>query len=347
MRSKAIFIAWTAHNRRSQLIAESLDIPLYLVHALKRRYFLAPLRYLLQTLRTLYVLWWKKPNVVFVQNPPIFAVLTVYLYAKLTGAKYVIDSHSGALLASWWRWSLPLHAFLSRRALTTMVTNDHLANLVRDWTDKVFLLADIPAEFPPGNAYAMQGEFNIAVINTFSPDEPIGNVLEAAAALPHVHFYITGDPIRAKRTFLEQHPPNVHFTGFLPDEDYIGLLTSAQCVLVLTTDDHTMQRGACEAVWLAKPIITSDWPVLRTHFHKGTVLVDNSVGGIQAGIREMQARLPELAQEIHLLQAERRKEWRGKRQELMRLIEGETPAMEPLPSPLSQRPSPQRTSVDA
>jgi len=263
--------------------------------------------------------------VVFVQNPPIFAVLTVYLYAKLTGAKYVIDSHSGALLASWWGWSLPLHKFLSQRALTTMVTNNHLAQMVRAWTEKVFILADIPADFPPGRPYAMQGAFNIAVINTFSPDEPIGNVLAAAATMPDVHFYITGDPIRAKRTFLEQHPPNVHFTGFLPDEDYIGLLTSAHCVLVLTTDDHTMQRGACEAVWLAKPIITSDWAVLRTHFHKGTIFVDNSIEGIGVGIHAMRAQLPQRAEEIHLLQTERRKEWRVKQMELLRLIDGETP----------------------
>ncbi len=328
MRSKTIFIAWTAHNRRSQLIAQKLNMPLYLVHALKRRYFLAPLRYLLQSVRTLVILWWKKPAVVFVQNPPIFAVLVVYLYAKVMRANYVIDSHSGALLASWWRWSLPLHAFLSRRALTTIVTNNHLAGQVREWTEKVFLLADIPTEFPPGHPYPVQGQFNIAVINTFSPDEPIGKVLEAAVALPDVHFYITGDPIRAKKTYLEQHPPNVQFTGFLPDEEYIGLLTSAQCVLVLTTDDHTMQRGACEAVWLAKPIITSDWPILRTYFHKGTVLVDNSTEGIHQGIRQMQASLPQLEQEILILQQERRQEWKGKYQALMHLIEGDRPSID-------------------
>ena len=31
-------------------------------------------------------------------------------------------------------------------------------------------------------------------------------------------------------------------------------------ILALTTHDHTMQRGACEAVSLGVPIITSDWP---------------------------------------------------------------------------------------
>ncbi|MCC6454709.1 MAG: hypothetical protein IT328_07180 [Caldilineaceae bacterium] len=323
MQPKSIFIAWTAHNRRSQLIAKSLGIPLYLVHSLKRRYYLAPLRYLLQSLRTVAILWRERPSVVFIQNPPILPILIVYLYGKLMGTKYIIDSHTVALLAPWWRWSLPLHAYLSKRALTTIVTNNHLADMVRQWTDKVFILVDIPTEFPAGRPYPVQGALNVAVINTFSPDEPIGRVLEAAAGLPDVQFYITGDPIRAKKVYLEKHPANVQFTGFLPDEEYFGLLTSVQCVLVLTTDNHTMQRGACEAVWLAKPIITSDWPVLRENFHKGTLFVDNSVEGIQDGIRRMREMLPRLEEEIYLLQQDRRQEWQSKYQALTNLVKGQ------------------------
>lgn len=337
MHPKAIFLAWTHHNRRSQLIAKSLGIPLYLVHALKRRYYLAPLRYLIQTWQTIKILWGQRPAVVFVQNPPIFAALLVYLYARLTGARYVIDSHTGALLASWWRWSLPLHAFLSKRAEATLVTNEYLADMVRRWTDKVFILADIPTEFPLGRPYALAGEFNVAVINTFSPDEPIDTVLEAAKRMPDVHFYITGDPIRAKKRHLLEHPANVHFTGFIPDEDYFGLLRGVQAVVVLTTDNHTMQRGACEAVWLAKPIITSDWPVLRTHFHKGTIHVDNSVGALQTGIRKMQLQLGTLEEEIYLLQQERQQEWQSKHAFLQGIIEGRTANPEQLQPPFEAR----------
>jgi glycosyltransferase involved in cell wall biosynthesis len=79
----------------------------------------------------------------------------------------------------------------------------------------------------------------------------------------------------------------VKFTGFLPDEEYLGLLRGVQAIMVLTTNNHTMQRGACEAVSLGKPIITSDWPVLRSYFNKGTIHVDNSYHGIKEGILEM------------------------------------------------------------
>jgi glycosyltransferase involved in cell wall biosynthesis len=288
---------------------------------LQRRFFLAPLRYLLQALKTIRVLWRERPAVTFVQNPPIFPALLVYLYAWLTGTAYVIDSHSGALLAPWWRWTLPLHAFLSRRARTTLVTNEYLAAMVRRWGAEAYVLADIPAVFLPGTPFPVTGAFNVAVINSFSPDEPVGELLSAAAALPDVAFYITGDPIRAKESYLTQHSPNVHFTGFLPDEAYIGLLRTVQAVVVLTTDNHTMQRGACEALWLGQPILISDWPLLRSYFHKGAVYVANTRDGITEGLRYLRTVLPRLKAEMAQLQQERRATWEADYRALLQFTE--------------------------
>jgi glycosyltransferase involved in cell wall biosynthesis len=321
---KVLFIAWIAHNRRSQLIAAKLRMKLYLIQSLKRRYGLAPLRYVLQAIRTLPILVRERPKVVFVQNPPIFAALVVYLYAKLWSARYVIDSHTVALLAPWWKWTLPLHAFLSRRAITTIVTNDHLKAMVEAWGANAFVLADIPTTFPQGKPFPVDGRFSVAVINSFSPDEPIGEVLEAAISLPDVQFYITGDPIRAREELLQHHPDNVEFTGFLPDEVYFGLLRAVQAIVVLTTDNHTMQRGACEAVSLGQPIITSDWPLLKAYFPKGTIHVDNSSQGIREGILRMQEERESLAREILDLQGERWLEWVEKHLALTRLIHGDS-----------------------
>jgi len=317
--SRMLFIAWIAHNRRSQLIAAKFQMKLYLIQSLKRRYFLSPLRYILQAAKTLGILIREKPEVIFVQNPPIFAALVVYLYAKLWKARYIIDSHTIALLAPWWKWSLPIHAFLSRRAITTIVTNEHLKAMVDAWGAKSFIIADIPTTFPQGKPFSLDGRFSVAVINTFSPDEPIEEVLKAAASLPDVQFYITGSPIRARKEFLQNHPDNVRFTGFLPDEEYFGLLRAVQAIMVLTTDDHTMQRGACEAVSLGKPIITSDWPLLKAYFHKGTIHVDNSSQGIQEGISRMQKERDVMEREILVLQQERWQEWEEKYASLTRL----------------------------
>ncbi|MCB0170647.1 MAG: hypothetical protein KDJ97_08850 [Anaerolineae bacterium] len=321
MKKKMIFLAWIDHNRRSQLIAQKLNMPLYLVQSLKRHYYSAPLRYILQTVKTLGILRQEKPDVVFIQNPPIFAVLIVYLYARFAGAQYIIDSHTGALIAPWWKWSLPIHGFLSRRALTTMVTNNYLATMVKNWDANTFILADIPTTFPEGSAYPVNGKFSIAVINTFSPDEPIEEILEAATDLSDVNFYITGNLLRAKKNYLENHPDNVKFTGFIPDDKYFGLLRAVQAIMVLTKDNHTMQRGACEAVSLGKPIITSKWPVLEHYFNKGTLHVENTRHEIKNAVLHMQHEKDRLEVEILTLQRERWLEWQQKQAELLDLIE--------------------------
>jgi len=316
-----VFISWIAYSRRSQLMADKFQMKLHLIHSLKRHPFLAPLRYLLQAANTLSTLIREKPEIVFVQNPPIFAPLVVYVYAKLWGARYIIDVHTTALLARVWQWSLPLHAFLSRQAIATIVTNEHLEAMVKAWGANTFVVADIPAVLPLGKPFELKGKFSVAVINSFAPDEPLAEVLSAAASLPDVHFYITGDPLRAKKSFLQHRPENVQFTGFLPDEAYLGLLRAAQAIMVLTTHDHTMQRGACEAVSIGKPIITSNWPLLKAYFHKGTLHVDNTSRGIRESVLTMQQRLEMLEREILELQQERWKEWEEKHASLTRLME--------------------------
>ena len=174
-----VFIAWHPYSRRAQLFSEKFGLRLHLVHTLKRRYYLAPARYVLQAARTWRLLRRERPRLIFVQNPPIFAALVVYWYARLAGAHYLIDAHSGALLAPWWQWSLPLHGFLSRRAITTIVTNEHLRELVTGWGAEAFIVADIPTEFPAGSPPQLADGFRIAVINTFAPDEPLAEVMQA------------------------------------------------------------------------------------------------------------------------------------------------------------------------
>ena len=83
-----------------------------------------------------------------------------------------------------------------------------------------------------------------------------------------------------------------------------------------------MQRGACEAVSLGVPIITSDWPLLRSYFHQGTIHVANTADGIREGVLRLQAEQARLQNEIRELQEERRSEWRLKHAALAALIAG-------------------------
>lgn len=321
---RTLFLVWgpPSHGPRSKVLARELGIEaLQYVHATARRgWVAAPYKYSYQTLATMHLLMQQRPQVVFVQTPPSPAVLIVYLYCKLTGARYVIDAHSDALQRRIWMWPRWLHRLLARNAVATIVTNEHHQAQIQRMGGQAFILRDIPTHFDANGEYPMYGNFNVVVVNTFAHDEPLTELLEAAQELPDIHFYVTGKKARARPELLACAAPNVHFTDFLPDELYYTVLSTAQAVMCLTTRDHTMQRGACEALSLGKPIITSDWPLLRTYFHSGTVHVPNTADGIRQGVRTMQEHYSQYQAEIKDLQRDQQVEWRGKVQALTDLL---------------------------
>jgi glycosyltransferase involved in cell wall biosynthesis len=144
-------------------------------------------------------------------------------------------------------------------------------------------------------------------------------------------FHVTGDPGRPAAHLPEHVPTNVRFTGFLPDREYYALMASSQAVMCLTTRDHTMQRGACEALWMGKPIVTSRWPLLQEYFRAGTVHVPNTVEGIRGGVRELVRHHAEYEDRIRRLQEERRGAWETSVRSLLSLLGsvGERPSAVP------------------
>jgi glycosyltransferase involved in cell wall biosynthesis len=166
----------------------------------------------------------------------------------------------------------------------------------------------VPTVLAVGEPPTLGEGFNVAVVNTWAPDEPLGAVLDAAAQVPQATFHVTGDDGPVAR--LDRPiPPNVRFTGFLAEPAYHGLLARADVVMCLTTRDHTMQNGAAEALYLGTPIITSDWRVLRDYFSKGTVHVDNSARSIALAVTEISARRGEYQAAIRVLRDERLAQW--------------------------------------
>jgi glycosyltransferase involved in cell wall biosynthesis len=143
------------------------------------------------------------------------------------------------------------------------------------------------------------------VINTYSQDEPLNEILAAAAKLPTVSFHITGNPKHARGHRMGSLPRNAHLTGWLSENEYAALLLGSDVVVCLTTHDHTMQRGAYEAMALSKPLITSDWDLLRKTFHRGTLHVRNTPDEIANAVLQALDKRATLASEMHRLSVER------------------------------------------
>src|SRR5438128_8170971 len=114
---KAVVISWMKEVPRSKGIAEALGIRDFYIERMKGApRWLVPLRYLLQMLETLGVLWRERPKLIIVMNPPIVLPLIVFAACRLLNAEYIIDSHTTAITGKW-RRVLFIHRFLSRRAL--------------------------------------------------------------------------------------------------------------------------------------------------------------------------------------------------------------------------------------
>ncbi len=217
-----------------------------------------------------------------------------------------------------------LHRMLSQKALLTIVHNESQEKIVRRWGCRYCVIAFTPGDYSCIEDFPIDGQFNVAVINTFGADEPLDVVFDAASRLADVNFYVTGNSKRIRQNLLAKKPGNCHLTGFLSYGQYVGLLQGADAVMDLTTRDHTLLMGGFEAVSLGTPLITSDWPVLKEYFFLGTVHVSNTVGGICEGVRRVQSERDVLRLEMQQLRDRLQREWEQKFKELQNLIRKQT-----------------------
>ena len=329
MTKRVTTIGWLRSQQRLELLARSLDSSLHFVYVPRSaRLADAPLRYFAQALTTSQILARERPLAVLVQNPPIFLALLVSAYCRLAGAGYIIDSHSGAFVDSKWRWSLGLHRYLSRRAITTLVHNRDQERIVSQWRCPYMLLAYTPGKDSPSGPSKMNAGFRVAVVSSFNADERPEMVFQAARELPEVEFYMTGDAARVSPEVMSLRPDNCHLTGYLPYEEYFELLRSADAVMALTNRDGTLLMGGFEAVSAGRPLITSDWPVLREFFHLGTVHIPNSPEGIAEGVRRAQTQQRSLEQGMTRIREELEADWAHKIAELRYRV-----GLDPSPQP--------------
>ena len=283
------YISWAANCSRSDHTARELGGVSHMVYLgrLGSHPLTVPFKYAGQAWATWRILWRERPQAVFVMVPPVFAAVTVWLYARMHGVPVILDAHTAAFMHprwSSWQW---LQRAMSRRAATTIVTNEHLADMVRRGGGRATLVPDVPVKFADMTVAERPSGFVVAVVCSFNYDEPVQEMFEAARALPDVTFMVTGNPKHLAAEVKRDLPRNVTLTGFIPDAAYAGLLTTADVVMTLTTRDHTMLRAAYEAIYQGTPVIVSDWPLLRSAFDEGAIHVNNTRQAIADAVRRM------------------------------------------------------------
>lgn len=324
---KRLFICWAFGDTRSESLSHCLGAECYYTRTYFRvafpliRYLFALPKYLVQGVETFLVLLRKRPDVIFVQNPPIFAALVVWFYCLFTSANFVTDTHTGAFDRWHWKQFLWLYHFVGKRAVTNILHNEPLSRRVTEWDLPAISIGDFPFHLTSDRVYPFRKGFNVVVVCSFATDEPIFEIIKAAACLPNVNFYLSGNLKGVPKQIFEKKTPNVILTDYIPLNDYVALLKGSDIVVVLTTNNDTMQNGALEALELERPIITSDWPVLREAFYKGTIYIDNTAASLVRAIEQMRNNYSYYLTEVKILREELHAGWGEKFANLLSIIE--------------------------
>lgn len=313
---KIVFIVWDRESIRAYGISKHIGASLHFLYTSRIKH---PLLYI----RTLRILQREKPHIIICQSPPItcafIAMVYKYLFASASRIKILIDVHTGAITKP---WSRNFSRIIMRRASVTIVINKEQQNyLIQNYQVKPVVLEDPIPDFTDILSSTKEHErytlkqkavFNVAVISSYAYDEPLEEVFDAAAKLPDVYFYVTGDKKNADKTLFIKKPENVIITSFLTYSTYIDLLQKVDVIMDLTSENTSIVAGAYEAVALEQPLITSNWPPLRRYFNKGTIFIDNSAEEIRKAIIVAMTKKDELSKGMHQLKIVRTKEWEEK-----------------------------------
>jgi glycosyltransferase involved in cell wall biosynthesis len=302
VRGPICYVAWGSVAGRSEELAASIGG--------EARCFFPPggrvrppmlLRYLCSVVGTAWYLFTRRPSVVIVTNPPIFAAAAASLCARVIGATLVLDSHPGGFGAQGDRVAARfqgMHRRLVARSAAVMVTDERWGDVVRSWGGTPVVVHEAPTDWvcPPP---ARHPRLRVLVVGRFARDEPIAEAMEAARRLPGCDFLMTGYPEFCPAELREAATENVHFVGFLDPEQYRAAVCDADVVLTLTTEPTSVMRAAYEAVYARRPLIVSDWPIARALFpHASLAANDGSsiaaaVVGVQSDYERLVARLEE------------------------------------------------------
>ncbi len=321
-RPPVVFLAWSSVAGRSHEIAAALggEARCFYGVGLARRQP-ALIRYLVNSLRTVAYLVARRPRALIVTNPPVFAALVAYPYARLARAPLLLDSHPDAFRSDGPHARfLGIHSWLARRARATLVTTDDLVSRVEAWGGVGLVVHEPPPDREAMPGARLSARPRVLVLGTLSSDEPVLELLEAARRSPEFEFKLTGDTRRCEAALIESAPANVEFLGFLNGRDYSAALQGADIAVVLTTWLRwAVPRSAYDAVYARRPLVVSDSEVLREVFPLA-IPVRNDPPAIAAGIREAVVRHEELTrgstQALHLQQMR----WEAQLERLRMLI---------------------------
>lgn len=233
-------------------------------------------RYIIQSIATWVYLLKKQPTIIYVQNPPFFAPLAVYIYCFFSGSKMAIDSHTAAFLDAKWMRLFPIFRFVARKAILNTCHNYKNLEILKNWKIEPAMVAQFsnpkydlkllnkPMQNIKINKKISESEFPIMMVNRFADDDDCETVIETAKLMPNATFFLTGDPSKAR---LSNITSNVILTGYLEHNEFLKLMYRCKVILAFTLRPDTVLWSIREIIALRKPFVTTDSEVLHHYFN--------------------------------------------------------------------------------
>jgi glycosyltransferase involved in cell wall biosynthesis len=249
---------------------------------------------LLLSWRTLSIILAHRPAVIYFQNPSMVLCLLVTLlkFLRLTSSRTVGDFHNAGLYPPAAQFLVP---WMLRTNDVVIVSNDSLRTRVEAFGGRAVAIPDPIPDILVQRAQSTEVGFRVLFVCSWASDEPIAEVLQAAALLesqqPDVYVAVTGRPKLERIGWSRPVPGNVELTGYLSEQDFEERLANCDAVLDLTTRSDCMVCGAYEAVSVGVPMILSDNPPTRSYFDRGAIYTDNSGVDIARAIITMRSQL--------------------------------------------------------
>ena len=308
-KNEAIWIAWERH-RRNREIGKRIGVAVYEFNEIDQTKNLLR-KYTLGIMKTSYLLYKKRTNVVFCQNPSIVLSLFLAIIGKIFLFRVIVDTHNSGLfpLESRSKLLLRISRIIQRLAFLNIVSNKALKEYVEMNGGRAFVLPDPIPEFEYTPVSKFNQYFNILFICTFAYDEPFENVFSAARNIgDSYHIYVTGN---YKKGSIDPTviPRNITLLGYISEDEYVKILHSVDLTIDLTNRENCLLCGAYESVAAEKPMIISNTEALREYFDKGAVYTDNSASNITMSIKKAKKDYLRLKKEIQELKIQKQRLW--------------------------------------
>lgn len=278
-----LWLSWHSVPR-SQNLSKYLKIPIY-------EYFNNDniiKRHLYSSIWTIKFLFKNRPNVIFLHYS-FLLLLIVVIYKKLHTKNVIIvaDCHNKALRRKIKRYGSiifeKIKLFSFKNTDITIITNKGMIKDISKYHNNYFILPDKIPEFEV-TVNSLKNEKYCVYISSFSIDEPVDEIIEAAKIIGDmIKLYWTGK--KSKSFLIEKKiPNNIIFTGYLDYRDYYNLISNADCLLLLTTEDDCLQCGAYEGLNAGVPMVISDNKASREYFEDSAIYTKITSQAISSAI---------------------------------------------------------------